>query len=37
MKCLDFMKAKSTRPLMGNPLSEMSRRKMVRIKFYRDI
>ena len=37
MKCLDLMKAESTRRLMGDPLSEISRRKMVRVKFYRDI
>lgn len=37
MKCLDLMKIESTRPLMGNSLSEISKRKMVRIKFYRNI
>lgn len=37
MKCLDLMKAEGTKPLMGDSLSEIPRRKMVRIKFYRDI
>lgn len=33
MKCLDLMKAESTRPLVGEPLSEISRERWLELNF----